>query len=309
VKRILSVHASSLHFSRLSKMSNLVNEWMKVLNIEPSYSCDDPLNISGFQDNSIQSVFDQDQSLREALKEPQALSPVPYRFEFALACFSVWVYWWYHKLDLGRDVFGYKGDNIWYRFRKDLNIYCWWFQGPLVWYSMTYPNQWIDYLTLFAVIIFGGGWYDPVQRYRKWLGLHHELWGYILCFLLNASHHNGATLCILFESDANKRLYRIIFVWGWLAHTLSQITRVFDKYLPGDLVWTMYWKLGPLLYGFWYITRFMESDEQYLSPSVIVFWFGRWMWSWNFDFKQWQSESYNTILFLLFVHIFVRDSA
>merc|ERR1712154_5604 len=81
-------------------------------------------------------------------------------------------------------------------------------------------------------------------------------------------------------------LYRLIFVWGWFAHTLGQITHNFGPYLekvgvsPG-FVWKAYWKLGPYLYGFWYIAKFMASDEAHLSPSVLTFWFGRWMWSWN----------------------------
>merc|ERR1712062_90223 len=105
---------------------------------------------------------------------------------------------------------------------------------------------------------------------------------------------------ILFESDANKRLYRLIFVWGWFAHTLGQITHNFGPYLENvgvssGFVWEAYWK-------------FMPSDEAYLSPSVLTFWFGRWMWSWNCPNEhQWRSESYSTILFLLFAKIFLRD--
>jgi len=233
------------------------------------------------------------------------------RYLFAAVCYAIWLSLWYIKLDLGM-VFGYKGNDMVLKLLRKSVMGCWWVQGPLVWWSLTYPNQWVDFLTLFATIVFGGGWYGRVRHLRALWGLHHEAWGPLLSLIFDSCHHDGVALCILFESDANKRLYRVIFVWGWAAHTLGQITHHFGKYLdetalPSRLIWEIYWKLGPYFYGFWYITKFMESDEQYLSPSVIVFWFGRWMWSWNWPKEHlWRSESYNTILFLLFAQIFVR---
>ena len=230
-----------------------------------------------------------------------------YRLVFAMACFALWVFGWYKNKDIG-NVFGYKGDDCFLKFVRKLNICCWWLQCPAVWYSLTYPNQWIDFITLFTCITFGG-WFGCEFFFKGVLG-------YIINFILEASHHCGVALCILFESDENKRLYRFIFVWGWAAHTLEQIRHHFGRRenirLSMDFIYEGYWKLGPYLYGFWYITKFMESDEMYLSPSVIALWFGRWVMPWNWlersQFDGWRSESYNTILFLLLVLIFLRDS-
>jgi len=245
-------------------------------------------------------------------------------FGFSL---SLWLYLWATKTDIGKDVFGYKGDNKWLQLRRELAIYAWWCQSSLVFLSLTILNNlFLDSLTIFFTLTFGASFYNEFPKIRALFGLEHSAhWiqsgcDYLCNILFNLSHHISVSYVILFESDTNKVLYRFLFVWLWSAHVLRQIMvkhrAVITRYVTSDWVWTLYWKIGPYLIGYWYVTDFMHSDNKHLSPGLLMLFVGRWGLSFNWPAtatwpleKRWKGETINSMVHISMAYLYCHSMA
>lgn len=240
------------------------------------------------------------------------------RFAVFIVCLFLWLKLWAKKTDLGKDVFGYRGDDKWLKLRRQIAICSWWWQSSLILLSLTWHNNLvIDSLTIFATLTFGGPWFHTFPKMRSLFGLKHSGWDYVFS-LLELSHHISISYIILFESDRNKLLYRPIFVWLWLCHSLSQFLRAFPiitSYISWDSIWTLYWKMGPYLFGYWYIFDFMQSDNAFLSIGLQMLLFGRWSLSYNWPAdanwpraEKWQDETLRCMIHLGLAHLYYHSA-
>jgi len=247
-----------------------------------------------------------------------------YRYiAFSISLF-LWLFMWANKTDLGKDVFGYKGTNPLFKLRHHLAIYSWWWQLPLVLLSFTSPNNlFLDSLAMFATLVFGGPYYSEFPNMRKWFHLHEHhwwAWDYFFSFIFNTTHHGSVAFIILFENDANKLLYCPIFCWLWFAHSLQQIVLKhganIKAYVSVESIWTIYWKVAPYLIGYWYVTQFMASDNEYLSVGLLMLFFGRWGLSFNWPDaakfpkkEQWRDETCQSIIHLVLAYVYCHGVA
>merc|ERR1719361_2787887 len=169
------------------------------------------------------------------------------RFAVFILSLSLWLFWWATKTDIGPDVFGYKGDNTFLQIRRQLAICSWWWQSSLILLSLTFhDNLWIDSLTIFTTLTFGGPLYDEYPKMRSLLNLSDShAWDYLWSFLFNLSHHGSVSYVILIETNANKELYRPLIVWYWMAHSLRQMCMKYKSCITPivslDTVWSCYW--------------------------------------------------------------------
>lgn len=249
------------------------------------------------------------------------LPPSSYIVYGRLIVFAVslllWLYLWSQKTDLGRDVFGYHGDNKYLMFRRQAGLYSWWWQSSLILLSFTWHNNLlIDSLTILATIPLGGPIYDEYPKMRSLFHLSsHNGWDYLFSLLFNIPHHTGVSYMILFESDSNKTLYRPIFFWLWLCHPLRQVqlkyASIIAPYISMDLVWKIYWKIAPYLLGYWYIFDFMQSDNEFMSIGLLLLLFGRWglCFNWPDDAKwpikqRWREETILSIVHLVLAYVY-----
>ena len=94
---------------------------------------------------------------------------------WCIFCLNFWFILSFKKTNIGKDIFGYKGNDLWPKFLKKCIVYSWWYQFILIFISLSYPNIiWIDVLTIYSTLTFGGGWYHD---FRNWfqLKMMHDL--------------------------------------------------------------------------------------------------------------------------------------
>merc|ERR1712218_296215 len=150
---------------------------------------------------------------------------------------------------------------------------------------------------------------------RRKFGLNNKAWDYFFTLITLFPHHASITSVILFESDANKVLYRPILFWLWLCHGLYQVVvkyrATMSQYICIETMWNLYWKTAPYLISFWYIRDFPQSDNEYFCPGLLMLFFGRWILSFNWPERaswpksnRWKGETVQSILHLAMAYVY-----
>merc|ERR1712154_260351 len=150
---------------------------------------------------------------------------------------------------------------------------------------------------------------------RKQFGLNNNAWDYFFSLVTLLPHHASICVVILFESDANKVLYRPVLFWLWLCHSLYQVVvkyrAIISEYICIDAMWDKYWKAAPYLIGYWYITDFQQSDNEYFCAGLLMLFFGRWVLSFNWpenakwpNSNQWRGETVQSIVHLALAYVY-----